>query len=68
MNEADRNFLRFLWFENPKDPNSKIIMYRFCRVVFGLNASPFLLNATLRHHISKNIQFNRPGIREKTIR
>ena len=51
--EADRNFLRFLWLENPKDPNSKIIMYRFCRVVFGLNASPFLLNATLRHHISK---------------
>ena len=53
VNEADRNLLRFLWLENPKDPNSKIIMYRFCRVVFGLNASPFLLNATLRHHISK---------------
>ena len=34
-------------------PDSKIVVYRFCRVVFGLNASPFLLNATLRHHISK---------------
>ena len=27
VNEADRNFFRFLWLENPKDPNSKIIMY-----------------------------------------
>jgi hypothetical protein len=45
--------LRFLWLEDPNDPYSKIIKYRFCSVVFGLNASPFLLNATLRHHISK---------------
>ena len=37
---------------NPPDL-SKIVVYRFCRVVFGLNVSPFLLNATLRHHISK---------------
>jgi hypothetical protein len=53
VDEADRNFMRFLWLEDPNDPSSKIIKYRFCRVVFGLNASPFLLNATLRHHISK---------------
>ena len=31
------------------DPTSKVVVYRFCRVVFGLNA----LNATLRHHNSK---------------
>ena len=60
VNEAGRYFLRFLWLENPKDPNSKIIMYRFCRVVFGLNASPFCAS-----HFK--IQLNRPGICEKTI-
>lgn len=51
--ENDRDCLRFLWLANAHDPNSEVLVYRFCRVVFGLNASPFLLNATLRHHVSK---------------
>ena len=52
VDTSDRDCLRFLWLEDPADM-SRIVVYRFCRVVFGLNASPFLLNATLRHHISK---------------
>ena len=48
----DRDCLRFLWMEKPPDL-SHIVVYRFCRVVFGVNASPFLLNATIRHHIKK---------------
>ena len=51
--ERDRDCLRFLWCEDVHKPESKIVVYRFCRVVFGFNASPFLLNATLRYHISK---------------
>ena len=53
MDKADRVFLRFLWLENASHPESKIAVYRFCRLAFGLNASPFLLNATLRYHISR---------------
>ena len=44
--------LRFLWVDDARDSNSDVVMYRFCRVVFGLNASPFLLNGTIRHHLA----------------
>ena len=33
----------------------EMIVYRFCCVVFGLNASLFLLNATIRHHLNKYV-------------
>ena len=48
----DRDCLRFLWMEKPPDL-SHIAVYRFCRVVFGNNAAPFLLHATIRHHLKK---------------
>ena len=40
VDSADRDYLRFLWLENVREPCSRIAVYRFCRVVFGLNASP----------------------------
>jgi hypothetical protein len=53
VDKIDRDCLRFLWLKNAQDANSDIEVYRFCRVVFGLKSSPFLLNATLRYHFSK---------------
>lgn len=45
--------MRFLWVKDICSEIPEVVVYRFCRVVFGLNASPFLLNTTLRHHIEK---------------
>ncbi|XP_055928545.1 uncharacterized protein LOC129959681 [Argiope bruennichi] len=45
----DRDFLRFLWWDS-KD-SSKLEFFRHCRVVFGVASSPFLLNASIRHHL-----------------
>ena len=51
--EDDRDALRFLWFDDPFSEDPKIIVLRFAPVAFGLSSSPFLLNATLKHHILK---------------
>ena len=51
VDERDRDCLRFLWVKDPLRGWSDVIAYRFCCAVFGLNASPFLLNCTLRHHL-----------------
>jgi hypothetical protein len=53
VHERDRDSLRFLWVDDVLRNNLNLVVYRFCRVVFGVNSSPFLLSATLRHHISK---------------
>ena len=33
--------------------DAKLIVYRFLRVAFGVTSSPFLLNGTIRHRLSK---------------
>ena len=53
VDEADRDCLRFLWVNDINSPDPEIVVYRFNRVVFGFNSSPFLLNAVIRCHLSQ---------------
>ena len=51
--KTNQDALRFLWVDDPFKADPSIVSYRFTRVMFGLNCSPFLLNGTLRHHLMK---------------
>ena len=51
LKERDRDFTCFLWLANPLDPTSKFVTYRFRSVLFGAVSSPFILFATLHHHL-----------------
>ena len=53
MSEGDRDVLRFLWFDDLTKEPPGVCVLRFARVVFGVSSSPFLLNATIRHHLEK---------------
>ena len=50
--EEDRDVLRFLWVKDIDKAEPEVVL-RFLRVVFGLSSSPFLLNATIKHHIGQ---------------
>ena len=51
VNPKNCDVLRFLWVKDPFSSEPKIVVLRFTRVVFGISTSPFILNATIKHHI-----------------
>ena len=51
VQEKDRDSLRFLWTTDLNSEKIEPTPFRFTRVVFGVSSSPFLLNATINHHI-----------------
>ena len=48
VSKEDRDALRFLWVHDINAQLPRLVIMRFTRVVFGVSASPFLLNATIR--------------------
>ena len=49
LHPEDRDVTRFLWREKPEAEPS---VFRMTRVVFGVSASPFLLQTTIKRHLS----------------
>ncbi|GFV21971.1 integrase catalytic domain-containing protein [Trichonephila clavipes] len=56
LDEEDRDVTRFLWNENPNGPEELIQSYRMTRVLFGVSSSPFLLAATIKHHLKRYVE------------
>ena len=59
-----RDFLRFLWVDDLDKESPELMVMRFARVVFGVNSSPFILNATIRHHLNTCLPVDSPLTRE----
>ncbi|XP_077552449.1 uncharacterized protein LOC144166823 [Haemaphysalis longicornis] len=60
VREQDRDALRFFWVERlptPNEPFPPVVKWRMIRVPFGARSSPFLLAATLHHHLRVSQKF-----------
>jgi len=51
VNEQDRDCVRFVWWL--KDHEGKIGVFRYPRVVLGVNCSPFLLEAVISLNLKR---------------
>ena len=47
-----RDFLWFLWYNDIRTDFLPSVL-RFARLAFGLTSSPFILNATVKFHLSQ---------------
>lgn len=54
--ERDRDAVRFLWVDSLCEDEIEPVILKSTRVVFGVSSSPFIVNATLKHHLDKFVQ------------
>jgi len=53
VTDSDRDMLRFLWVDDVNKALTTIMQMQYTRVVFDVSTSPFLLNATIYHHLQQ---------------
>ena len=55
LQDDAKDATRFIWLKdkNILETDNNTQTYRFCRVPFGIIASPFLLGAATDHHLKK---------------
>ncbi|XP_037528988.1 uncharacterized protein LOC119406321 [Rhipicephalus sanguineus] len=61
IRKEDRDAFRFLWFAEGDLMGSQLQEWRMTRVPFGATCSPFLLTATILHHVRRT-----QAVKEKT--
>ncbi|KAL3075945.1 hypothetical protein niasHS_012862 [Heterodera schachtii] len=56
LKDEDREVAKFLWMKDPSKllTPENLIIYRFKRIAFGVNSSPFLLASVLLHHFASS--------------
>ena len=57
IRDEDRDYLRFLWYDDPFLTEPNIVILRFLRVLFGIISSSFLLNATFEYHLELYLNY-----------
>ena len=60
--KADRDMLRFFWYETDSNGELKLLQLRFNRLIFGLTPSPAILEGVVQHHLEKYGQSEREVI------
>ena len=45
--------MRFLWIDDVSKAILNVVVLRFTRVAFGVFSGPFLLKATVKHHLER---------------
>lgn len=55
LHPEDREVAKFLWLRDPALPLTpdNLAIFRFTRIAFGVNSSPFLLASVIQHHLGQ---------------